>query len=68
MGEIRAPALDPGARKAKTGCFWALAREDRSSGGKAPSDVAVTFFPGQDRQHTGRNLQGFGGPYQVDGV
>src|SRR5690606_1937349 len=28
MDETRAPVLDPGARKTKTGYFWALARDD----------------------------------------
>lgn len=29
MDETRAPVLDPGSRKTKTGYFWALARDDR---------------------------------------
>lgn len=29
MDETRAPVLDPGARKTKTGWFWALARDER---------------------------------------
>src|SRR5690606_32583514 len=28
MEETRAPVLDPGARKTRTGYFWALARDD----------------------------------------
>jgi transposase len=30
MDETRAPVLDPGSRKTKTGFFWALAKDDRS--------------------------------------
>jgi hypothetical protein len=30
MDETRAPVLDPGSRKTKTGFFWALANDDRS--------------------------------------
>lgn len=37
--ETRAPVLDPGARKTKTGYFWALARDDRPWGGTAPPGV-----------------------------
>jgi len=36
MDETRAPVLDPGSRKTKTGYFWALARDDRPWGGGAP--------------------------------
>ncbi|SEG37848.1 Transposase, partial [Jhaorihella thermophila] len=36
MDETRAPVLDPGRRKTKTGYFWALARDDRSWGGDDP--------------------------------
>lgn len=40
MDETRAPVLDPGKRKTKTGYFWALARDDRPWGGEAPPGVA----------------------------
>jgi hypothetical protein len=42
MDETRAPVLDPGSRKTKTGYFWALARDDRPWGGGAPPGVAFT--------------------------
>lgn len=32
MDKTRAPVLDPGSRKTKTGYFWALARDDRPWG------------------------------------
>lgn len=67
MDETRAPVLDPGARKTKTGYFWALARDDRPWGGTAPPGVAFTYAPGRGGQHADRILQGFGGILQVDG-
>lgn len=67
MDETRAPVLDPGARKTKTGYFWALARDDRPWGGTAPPGVAFTYAPGRGGQHAEQILQGFGGILQVDG-
>jgi transposase len=67
MDETRAPVLDPGARKTKTGYFWTLARDDRPWGGTAPPGVAFTYAPGRGGQHAERILQGFGGILQVDG-
>ncbi len=67
MDETRAPVLDPGARKTRTGYFWALARDDRPRGGTAPPGVAFTYAPGRGGQHAERILQGFGGILQVDG-
>ena len=43
MDETRAPVLDPGARKTKTGYFWALARDDRPWGGASPPGVVFTY-------------------------
>lgn len=67
MDETRAPVLDPGARKTKTGYFWALARDDRPWGGTAPPGVAFTYAPGRGGHHAEQILQGFGGILQVDG-
>lgn len=67
MDETRAPVLDPGARKTRTGYFRALARDDRPWGGAAPPAVAFTYAPGRGGQHAERILQGFGGILQVDG-
>lgn len=66
MDETRAPVLDPGKRKTKTGYFWALARDDRSWGGGAPPGVAFNYAPGRGGCHAERILQGFGGVLQVD--
>lgn len=67
MDETRAPVLDPGARKTKTGYFWALARDDRPWNGTAPPGVAFTYAPGRGGLHAERILQGFGGILPVDG-
>jgi transposase len=67
MDETRAPVLDPGSRKTKTGYFWALARDDRPWGGGAPPGVAFTYAPGRGGIHAEQILQGFSGILQVDG-
>jgi len=67
MDETRAPVLDPGRRKTRTGYFWALARDDRPWGGGAPPGVAFSYAPGRGGCHAEAILQGFGGVLQVDG-
>jgi len=67
MDETRAPVLDPGRCKTKTGYFWALARDDRPWGGDDPPGVAFTYAPGRGGSHAERILEGFGGVLQVDG-
>lgn len=67
MDETRAPVLDPGSRKTKTGYFWALARDDRPWGGGSPPGVAFTYAPGRGGIHAERILRGFSGILQVDG-
>jgi len=67
MDETRAPVLDPGSGKTRTGYFWALARDDRPWSGTSPPGVVFTYAPGRGGQHAERILQGFGGVLQVDG-
>ena len=67
MDETRAPVLDRGSRKTKTGYIWALARDDRPWGGGAPPGVAFTYAPGRGGVHAERILHGFSGILQVDG-
>ncbi len=45
IDETRAPVLDPGSRKAKTGYFWALARDDRPWGGTSPPAIGCATTP-----------------------
>jgi len=65
MDETRAPVLDPGKRKTKTGYFWALARDDRPWTGAAPPGVAFTYAPGRSGQYADDILKGFSGILQV---
>jgi transposase len=67
MDETRAPVLDPGRRKTRTGYFWALARDDRPWGGGDPPGVAFTYAPGRSGQYAEDILKGFSGTLQVDG-
>jgi transposase len=67
MDETRAPVLDPGKRKTKTGYFWALTRDDRPWDGQAPPGVAFTYAPGRSGQYAHDILKGFSGILQVDG-
>lgn len=67
MDETRAPVLDPGRKKTKTGYFWALARDDRPWNGDDPPGVAFTYAPGRSGQYAEQILQGFSGILQVDG-
>ncbi|WP_424928841.1 IS66 family transposase [Amaricoccus tamworthensis] len=67
MDETRAPVLDPGRGKTKTGYFWALARDDRAWGGDDPPGVTFTYAPGRSGQYADQILQDFRGILQVDG-
>ena len=67
MDETRAPVLDPGAGKTKTGYLWALTRDDRGWGGEDPPAVVFTYAPGRHGSHAMDILRGFDGILQVDG-
>ena len=67
MGETRAPALDPGRRKTKTGYFWTLARDDRPWNSGDPPGVAYNYVPGRGGAYAESILEGFTGILQVDG-
>ena len=67
MDETPAPVLAPGQKKTKTGCFWALARDDRPWSGEDPPGVAFTYAPGRSSQHADTILKDFSGTLQVDG-
>jgi hypothetical protein len=67
MDETRAPVLDPGRGKTKTGYFWALARDDRPWNGDDPPGVAFTYAPGRSGKYAETILEGFSGILQVDG-
>ena len=67
MDETRAPVLDPGRRKTKTGYLWAIARDDRAWEGTDPPAVAYLYAPGRGAEHAVAQLAGFNGVLQVDG-
>jgi transposase len=67
MDETRAPVLDPGAGKTKTGYLWALTRDDRGWNGADPPAVVFTYAPGRSGTHAMDILRGFDGILQVDG-
>lgn len=67
MDETRAPVLDPGRRRTRTGYFWSLARDDRPWGGVDPPGVAYCYAPGRGGAHAEALLTGFAGVLQVDG-
>ena len=67
MDETRAPVLDPGRGRTKTGWLWALARDDRAWGGPDPPGVVYFYAPGRGGEHAEKFLNGFDGILQVDG-
>lgn len=67
MDETRAPVLDPGRGRTKTGYLWAVLRDDRGHGGADPPIVVYHYAPGRSGEHAERILEGFDGVLQVDG-
>jgi transposase len=67
VDETRAPVLDPGRGRTKTGYFWAIVRDDRGCGGSNPTAVVYTYAPGRGADHAIALLKGFSGILQTDG-
>ena len=67
VDETRAPVLDPGRGRTKTGYFWAISRDDRPWGGSDPPGVAYTYAPGRGGEHAFALLTGYSGIVQCDG-
>ena len=68
MDETRAPVLDPGRRRTKTGFFWAVVADDRGHGGGGPPVVLFHYAPGRGAVHARRFLDGYRGRFlQCDG-
>ena len=67
MDETRAPVLDSGRGRTKTGWLWALARDDRAWRGPDPPGVVYFYAPGRGGEHAEKFLNGFDGILQVDG-
>ena len=67
MDETRAPVLDPGRRRTKTGVFRAVVADDRGHGG-GPPVVLFHYAPGRGAVHALRFLDGYRGQFlQCDG-
>jgi transposase len=64
--ETRAPVLDPGRGRTKTGYLWAIARDDRPWGGPEPPGVVYLYAPGRGAEHALHALAGWTGVLQVD--
>src|SRR3954451_13195959 len=64
--ETRAPVLDPGRGRTKTGYFWVLARDDRPWQGTAPPAVVYRYAPGRGAEHAVALLRGYCGVLQTD--
>ena len=67
MDETRAPVLDPGRGRTKTGWLWALARDDRAWSGPNPPGVMYFYAPGRGGEYAEKFLKGFDGILQMDG-
>jgi transposase len=67
VDETRAPVLDPGRGRTKTGYFWAIARDDRAWAGSDPPAVVYTYAPGRGAEHAVALLEDFSGVLQTDG-
>lgn len=67
MDETRAPVLDPGRGRTKTGYLWTIVRDDRGHAGADPPIVVYHYAPGRSGEHAERILEGFEGVLQVDG-
>jgi transposase len=67
VDETRAPVLDPGRGRTKTGYFWAIARDDRPWSGSDPPGVVYTYAPGRGGVHATTLLAGYSGIVQCDG-
>jgi hypothetical protein len=67
VDETKAPVLDPGRGRTKSGYFWALARDDRPWRGSDPPAVVYQYMPGRSAKHAAGVLDGFVGVIQTDG-
>jgi transposase len=67
VDETRAPVLDPGRGRTKTGYFWAISRDDRPWGGSDPPAVVYTYAPGRGGVHAAALLAGYSGIVECDG-
>lgn len=65
--ETRAPVLDPGRGRTRTGQLWAYARDDRPWGGADPPIAVYVYAQNRKSEQPIAHLAGFCGVLQVDG-
>jgi transposase len=68
VDETRAPVLDPGRGRTKSGYFWSIARDDSAWHGETgPPAVVYTYAPRRGAKHAITLLAGYRGIVQCDG-
>lgn len=67
VDETKAPVLDPGRGRTKSGYFWAIAQDQRGWAGADPPAVVYTYAPGRGAEHAAALLKNFAGVLQTDG-
>ena len=63
VDETRAPVLDPGRKRTKSGYFWAVVSDDRGHGGAGPPIVLFHYAPGRGKEHPLNFLAGYQGRF-----
>jgi transposase len=61
------PVLDPGRGRTKTGRLWALVRDERPFGSRAPPAVLYRYSPDRKGEHARALLEGCEGFLHADG-
>ena len=61
------PVLDPGRGRTKTGRLWALVRDERPWGSRAPPAVLYRYSPDRKGEHAASLLEGCEGFLHADG-
>ena len=68
VDETRAPVLDPGRGRTRSGYFWCVVSDDRGHGGAGPPVVLFAYAPGRGAAHAVNVLTGYRGRFlQCDG-
>jgi hypothetical protein len=63
VDETRAPVLEPGLKRTKSGFFWAVVSDDRGHGGAGPPIVLFHYAPGRGKAHPLNFLAGYRGRF-----
>ena len=63
VDETRAPVLEPGLKRTKSGFFWEVVSDDRGHGGAGPPIVLFHYAPGRGKAHPLSFLAGYRGRF-----